>query len=159
MLLLMELIIIIVLASALAALIIEEIGVKKAGIPNGIVKEYWDGKERRKTIRVNTDLAVWYSIEKKMHLKINGSIKDISRKGVRLAIGERLAEGALLFLEFGIPDVKGAITADGKVIWASGTFDERDSAGKRVFETGVQFINMKPEDDDRLAVYVDKIST
>jgi len=158
MLLFAELIIIIVLISSLTFLIIEEIGIKKAGIPKGMVREYWDGKERRKAIRVNTDLSVRYSVEKKARLKINGSIKDISRKGVRLSTGEKLAEGALLFLEFDIPDVRGAITADGKVIWASGTFDERDSSGKRVFETGVQFVNMKPEDDERLAVYVDKIS-
>ncbi len=158
MLLLMELIIIIVLVSALAALIIEEMGVRKAGIPKGVVKEYWDGKERRKAIRVNTDLTVRYSVEKKLHLKVNGAIKDISRKGVRLAVGEKLTEGALLFLEFDILDAKGPIVADGKVVWASGTFDERDASGKRIFETGVQFVNMKAEDDNRLAVYIKKIS-
>ena len=113
----MEVIIIMVLVSALAALIIEEIGVKKASISKGLVKEYWDGKERRRAIRVATDLAVRYSVEKKLHLRVNGAIKDISQKGVRLAVGEKLAEGTLLFLEFDIPDAKGAITADGKVIW------------------------------------------
>ncbi|MBU4377006.1 MAG: PilZ domain-containing protein [Candidatus Omnitrophica bacterium] len=159
MLLSIQLIIIIVLILSLAALFIEEMGSRKAGVPKGIVREYWDGKERRKAMRVNTELAVRYSIEKKLHLKLNGAIKDISQKGVRLVVTEKLTEGTLLLLEFSIPDKKGPIIADGKVVWTSGAFDERDVDGKRIFETGVQFVNIEPDGSARLVSYIEKIST
>lgn len=158
MLLFVELIIIIILISASVALFIEEMGIKKSAVPCGIVKEYWDGEERRKAIRVNIDLFVKYSIQKKLRLKLNGEIRDLSRKGMRLLVNEKLSDETLLFLEFDIPEDKEKISADGKVIWSSGDFDERDDAGKRVFQTGVQFINMKPDDDARLSTYINKIA-
>jgi len=156
MLLLIEAIIILVLISALVALFIEEIGVKKSGVPRGIVKEYWDGEERRKAIRVTTELVVKYSVEKKLHIKLNGEIRNISKKGMRLIVNEKLAEGTLLFLEFDIPEAKEPIQADGKVVWTSGEFDERDASGRRIFQTGVQFVNIKPDDDARLTSYIGK---
>ena len=158
MLLLIEGVIIIVLVSALVALFIEEIGVKKNGVPRGIVKEYWDGKERRKAIRVNTELVVRYSIQKKLRIKRNGETKDISRRGMKLIINEKLPDEALLFLEFDIPEGNATISVDGKVVWTSGDFDERDDSGKRVFQTGVQFINIKPEDDTKLTAYINRIT-
>jgi c-di-GMP-binding flagellar brake protein YcgR len=158
MLLSVEGIIILVLISALVALFIEEIGIKKSSVPYGTVREYWDGEERRRAIRVSTELVVRYSIEKKLHVKINGEVKDISRKGMRLIINEKLSEGILLFLEFDIPDAKETISADGKVVWASGDFDERDESGRRIFQTGVQFINIKPDDDVKLTSYINSIA-
>lgn len=159
MLLLIGLMIVIVLILALSAFFIEEMKAKKAGVPKGVVKEYWDGKERRGAIRVNTELAVRYSIEKKLHLKLNGAIKDISQKGVRFAVAEKLAEGMLLLLEFDIPGDRENIIADGKVVWTRGDFDKKDAAGKRIFEAGVQFVNIKPDDDAKLASYVKRMST
>jgi c-di-GMP-binding flagellar brake protein YcgR len=158
MLLLIELIVIVVLISALAALFMDEIGVKKSTIPCGIVREYWDGEERRRTMRVGTKLVVRYSTEKKLRTKLNGKMKDISRKGMRLIVNEKLSDETLLFLEFTIPESEEIVLADGKVIWTSGDFDERDPSGKRVFQTGVQFINIKPEDDARLTAYINKIA-
>lgn len=159
MLLLIGLMIVIVLILALSAFFIEEMRAKKAGVPKGVVKEYWNGKEKRGAIRVKAELAVRYSIEKKLHLKLNGAIKDISQKGVRLAVAEKLAEGILLLLEFDIPGDREIIVADGKVVWTRGDFDKKDTAGKRIFEAGVQFVNIKPDDDAKLASYVKKMST
>jgi len=158
MFLLIEIVIIAVLISALAALFIEEIGIKKASTPRGVAKEYWDGGERRKSIRVITELPVRYSIEKKLRIKLNGEMKDISRKGMRLLINEKLKDGTLLFLEFDMPETWETISADGKVVWADGDFDERDDAGKRIFQTGIQFVNIKPADDTVLTAYINKIA-
>ncbi|MDD5680039.1 MAG: PilZ domain-containing protein [Candidatus Omnitrophica bacterium] len=158
MFLMVELIIIIVLISASVALFIEEAGIKKSAVPCGVVTEYWDGEERRKTIRVNTELFVRYSVQKKLHMKLNGEIKDLSRKGMRLAVNERLSDETLLLLEFNIPEAEQTIAADGKVMWTSGDFGERDGFGKRVFQTGVQFMNIRPEDDTKLTAYINKIA-
>ena len=155
---LIEIVIIAVLVSALAALFIEEIGIKKTGTPRGVAKEYWDGGERRKSIRVITELPVRYIIEKKLRIKLNGEMKDISRKGMRLLINEKLKEGTLLFLEFDMPETRETISADGKVVWADGDFDERDDAGKRIFQTGIQFVNIKPADDNILTAYINRIA-
>lgn len=156
MFLLIEIVIIAVLISALAALFIEEIGMKKTGTPRGVVREYWDGGERRKSIRVTTELPVSYIIEKKLRIKLNGESKDVSRKGMRLLINEKLVEGTLLFLEFDMPETRETISADGRVVWANGNFDERDGAGKRMFQTGIQFVSIKPADDAVLTAYINK---
>lgn len=158
MLLSIELVIITILVLALAALFIEEIGAKKASVSKGIVSEYWNGKERRRVRRVRAELSVRYSVENKARLKLNCAIKDISQKGVRLVLIEKLAEETLLLLEFDTPGTERPIIADGKVVWSSGAFEERDTVGKRIFEAGVQFVKIRPDDDARLASYIDKIS-
>lgn len=158
MFLLVEIVIIAVLISALTAFFIEEIGAKKTGASRGIIREYWNGMERRESVRAIIELSVRYSIEKKLHTKLNGEMKDVSPKGMRLVISEKLREGTLLFLEFDIPETRKAISADGKVIWASGDFDERDKAGKRIFQAGIQFVNIKPGDDAMLTAYINEIA-
>lgn len=158
MLLIAEIIIIFVLVIALISLIIEEEKIKKSKVPRGIVKEYWSGQERRQYLRINTSLTVRYNVEKKFDVKLNGHIKDVSSDGMRLLINEKLANGALLLLEFELPDIKGAISAEGKVIWADGEFNERDEIGRRVFNTGIQFLNIRSEDRSRLVAYIKKIA-
>jgi hypothetical protein len=50
------------------------------------------------------------------------------------------------------------IEAEGKVIWSDGKFAERDKMNRRVFQTGIQFIKIKPKDKSRLVAYIEKIS-
>lgn len=158
MLLIAELVIILVLIAALITLISEENKIEKSKAPRGAVKEYWEGQERRRSIRVNTSLIVRYSEEKKNHIKLNGQMKDVSSDGIRLLVNEKFKEGMLLLLEFDLPDIKEAISAKGKVIWADGNFTERDEVGRRTFQTGIQFINIKPDDKNRLVTYIKKIA-
>ena len=158
MLLIVELIIILVLVLSLIILIIEEAKIKESKVPKGTVKEHWKGEERRQTFRINTSLIVKYSVEKKYHIRLNGRIKDLSSGGMQLLVNEKLFEGMLLLLEFELPESKSAICAEGKVIWKKGNFSERDEAGRRTFQTGIQFVNIKPDDKNRLIAYIEKNS-
>ena len=89
---------------------------------------------------------------------LNGYTKDLSSSGMRLITNEKLSNGTLLLIEFDIPDLKNTITADGKVIWGEGEVGERDEKGRRIFQTGSQFVNMKPADKDKLVSYIEKNS-
>ena len=153
-----ELVIILVLTISLVIFLIEEKKIKDSKIPRGAIQEYWDGKERRQAFRITTALIVKYSVEKKPHIKINGHIEDVSSSGMRLLANEKLMEGTLLLLEFELPKTKNAVFAEGKVVWGKGTFSERDGVGRRVFQTGIQFVNIKPEDKNRLVGFIEKHS-
>ena len=158
MLLLAEILMITVLVIALIILILEESKIKKSKIPRGTVKEYWNGQERRQAQRVNVSLVVRYSIEKKHHVKLDGHMRDVSSGGMQLLVNEKLPDATILLLEFELPVTKKPICAEGKVIWSKGNFSERDELGRRVFQTGIQFVNIKPEDKNRLAEYIDNHS-
>jgi c-di-GMP-binding flagellar brake protein YcgR len=158
MVLIAEIIIIGLLIIALAVVIIEENKIKKSKVPRGTVKEYWDGRERRQSIRVNASLIVRYSVAKKHNVKLNGRMKDISSGGMRLLVNEKLGDGTLLLLEFDLPEAKDVINAEGKVMWADGKYDERDETGRRIFHTGIQFVNMKQDDKNRLVNYIERMS-
>lgn len=158
MLLIAEIIFMLMLIMALITLIIEEGRIKQSKVPKGMVEEYWQGEERRKSVRINSSFIVKYIIEKKLHIKINGQTKDISEDGMRLLINEKLNTGTLLFLEFNLPDTKKMINAEASVVWAGGQFNERSSIGRRVFHTGVRFLNINAEDKNRLVNYIQKIT-
>ena len=158
MVLMAELVIILILVVSLIIFIIEERGIRKSKIPRGAVKEYWEGEERRQAFRINTSFIVKYSVEKKYHIKLNGHMKDLSSGGMQLIVSEKLSEGTLLLLEFDLPESRNSIYADGKVIWNKGTFSERNEIEKRTFQTGIQFVNIKPDDKNRLVAYIKKNS-
>ena len=158
MLLIAEIVIICVLLIALIALIIEEEEIKKSKVPRGTLKEYWSGQERRQSLRINTSFIVRYCVAKNPHIKLNGQMKDVSSNGMKLLVNEKLKQGLVLLLEFNIPDSKDFINAQGKIMWTNGEFTERDEIGRRVFRTGIQFINIKPDDKNRLVTYIKKIA-
>lgn len=158
MLLVAELILILVLVTCLIVLVIEEGKAKRAKVSKGSMREYWDGSERRQSMRVTMSLVVRYSVEKKYHIKVNGHMDDVSSGGMRLTASEKLPEGSLLLLEFELPEQKNAVFAEGKVIWSEGKFEERDTEGKRVFQTGIQFANMLVEDRKRLLACIKNLS-
>ena len=158
MVLIAEVIIIGVLIIVLIALFIEEARIRKSKIPRGSVKEYWNGRERRKTIRINTSLTVRYIVKKNLNRRFNGQMKDISRSGMKFIINEKLAKGTLLLFEFELPYVEKAIAAEGKVVWATGEFNERDEMKRRVFYTGIQFTDIKSDDENKLVNHIKKIA-
>ena len=158
MLLGMQIVIIVVLVMALVLIMKEENKARQARVSQGTVKEYWDGQERRKTLRINTSIIVRYSVEKKQEARLNGRMKDVSQGGMRLLVNEKLSQGTLLLIEFHLPETKDIIESEGKVVWTSGDFEDRDQAGRRVFHTGVQFVNINPEDRNRLFDYIKKFS-
>jgi len=158
MLLFVEGIIILILAASLVILIIEETRIKKQKVPRGTVNEYWNGSERRQSQRINASLIVKYSIDRRPQAKLNGQTKDLSSGGLGLVVNEKLYEGTFLLLEFELPESKNIIYARAQVAWVKGDYTERNYTGKRIFQTGIQFLNIKPEDKNRLDSYIEKNS-
>jgi len=158
MLLAIEVIAVVILVAALIILVMEERKIRRSKVPVGAIKEYWDGNERRLAFRVNASFVVRYHIERKPSIRLNGYTKDVSSSGMRLVTNEKLSNGTLLLIEFDLPDLKSPISADGKVIWGEGKIDERDKMQRRIFQTGIQFVNMKPEDKNKLVSYIEKNS-
>ncbi|MEA3306086.1 MAG: PilZ domain-containing protein [Candidatus Omnitrophota bacterium] len=156
--LIIETVIVGVLIIALITLFIEEARMKKSKIPKGSVKEFWDGRERRKAIRIDTSFVIKYSVKKDPGKKLNGQAKDMSKSGMKFMINEKFAKGTLLLLEFELSSVEKTIIVEGKVVWAAGEFSERDETEKRIFYTGVQFVNIKSNDENRLVGYIEKIA-
>ncbi len=153
-----EIIIIVILVTALLMLIIEEERIKKTKVPRGSVEEYWKGKERRRSVRINTSFIVRYTVEEKPDAKLNCRTKDVSIGGMGLMVSERLKQGTMLLLEFLLPDGQVFIKAEGKVAWSSGEFNERNELGKRIFHMGIEFVNIKSEDKDKLVAYIDRLA-
>ena len=156
MLLFIEGIIILILIASVIILITEERRIKKQGVSRGTIKEYWNGKERRQAQRLNASVFVKYSIEKKPHIKLAGHTKDVSSSGMGLVVNEKLYEGTLLLLEFELPELKNAVCAEGKVVWVKGDLADRNKTGKREFQAGIQFLNIKADDKNRLIAYIEK---
>ena len=158
MLLIAEIIVIVMLVAVLITLTLEENELKKSKIPKGNVEEYWSGQERRQSMRINAAFTVKYSVDRKHLIAQNGQMKDVSGDGMRLLVNEKFTEGTLLQLEFDLPNTKDVISAKGEVVWADGEFAERDQNGKRIFQTGIQFVNIKLNDRNRLVDYIKTIA-
>ncbi|MBL7071774.1 MAG: PilZ domain-containing protein [Candidatus Omnitrophica bacterium] len=158
MLLAAELIIVCVLIGALLVMVIEEDKIRKSKVPRGALEEYWEGRERRKSIRITSSFIVRYTIEEKAHTKLNCRTKDISSTGMGLIVNEKLATGTMLLLEFILPETQKLFKAEGKVAWATGEFDERNELGKRLFHMGIEFINIGQDDRNELVSYIEKIA-
>ena len=152
-----EILFILILIIILFVLVKEESKIKKSRIPRARIKEYWDGQERRQATRVGTNFTVKYTLSKKQNVILKAQTKDLSSSGMRLLINEKLDKGTLLSLEFDIPDTPVVVKAEGRVVWESGDFADRDEEGKRVFQAGVQFTQMSENDRNCLSDYVTKI--
>ena len=158
MLLLVELIIVVILIVVLAALYIDEHRTRYQRIPVGKMTEYWGGEERRRDIRIDKTLSVRYTVEKKPRLAINSVTKNISTGGMLLETCEKLMVETLLGLEIEIPNYRKAIAADGKVVWVKEN-PQVDQAGKRVFNTGIKFVNMKDRQKEFLNQYISSLAS
>lgn len=105
------------------------------------VEECWNGEERRQHKRMEKNLEVEYSVEKKPHLK-NGKTVNISEGGMKLRLDEKLAKGTIVDLKIYMPENNKTIEVEGEVSWTK-ECDGRDASGKRFFHSGIKFITMK----------------
>ncbi|MBN1871861.1 MAG: PilZ domain-containing protein [Candidatus Omnitrophica bacterium] len=154
-----EIMFILILTLVLVMLVREESRIKKSKIPRARIKEYWSGEERRQATRINTTFLVKYTFSKKQTVTLDGHTKDVSTSGMRLLIHEKLNQGTVLLLEFDLPGITSIVKAEGKVVWSSGDFEDRDDEGKRIFQAGIQFTHISENDRNRLSDYVTKAKT
>lgn len=78
--------------------------------------------------------------------------KNISGEGLCLRVPEMLPEGSQLDLKIEVPDGN-PITAKGKVVWVKES-EEESGQTQRLFDTGIKFTKIEPEDKSRLGVFL-----
>ncbi len=137
MILIIEILLIIVLAMIMVTLVIDEVNHRKRARRLVKLKEYWDGKERRRIERYNVNLDVNYSINHKFK---NSKSKDISTRGLGLILEEKLERRTPLTIEIKIDGMKELIKAKAAIVWSKEAIDEEKYSPKRLFETGIKFI-------------------
>lgn len=106
--------------------------------------------ERRKFVRLSAPIGVKYSRVRSTKSQTSLS-RDISGGGVRLWVMDPLEAGELVELEITLPNLVGQpILAKGEIVWSRA---ESDST-KTQREIGVKFLDIQPEDLNRLFHYV-----
>lgn len=146
-----EVLIIIVLVMILSMLIIDERKKRSRNMRVVTLKGYWNGTERRSLMRLNVSLEVKYFTNSK---PIYAKSVDISTKGIRLLLDEKIEKGTPLRLEIKLPGEEHLIKARGDVVWTEESIEDEKESAKRLFNTGIQFGKFQNSDDKRLFNFV-----
>lgn len=104
-------------------------------------------EERRRYIRLGTDMGFTYKIKGGPGPAEKAVTKNISPGGIRGMVDRSIKKGDWLELNISLPSLKTPIIAVGKVIW---TADEK--AGK--IDTGIKFEEISPEMKNKYLDYV-----
>lgn len=118
------------------------------------LKGYWDGKERRNTDRLNVSLKVKYSINGK-----SARVKavDISTKGIRLLLDEKIEKGSALSMEIELPGRAGMMKLAGEAMWSNEAVQNKKQNAKRLFGTGIKFINPDQKNEKELFMFLHRL--
>ena len=151
MILLVEILIIAVLVMTFMALLADERKKRTKNMHALLLKGYWDGGERRSVERLNITIEVRYAL--------NGTSNpaksaDISTKGIRLLMDERLEKGTPLKLEMKLPTEKDIIKASGQVAWVSEAIENEKGSPKRLFNTGIKFFSFSGPGEKKLFDFI-----
>lgn len=115
---------------------------------------YWDVlKERRNSRRFKKSLPVICNVAEKTGNVHHIFSKNISGEGLCLRVPEILPEGSQLDLKIEAPDDNNLITARGEVVWVKES-EEEPGQTQRLFDTGIKFTKIEPEDKARLGGFL-----
>lgn len=124
----------------------------------GKLKECWAvGKEQRKFQRFDTALDVSYKLLKPPQPNAPTKSKDISEGGICIQSYEILSKDSPLEIVMAIPKSKEPTTFKGKVAWREETA-QLDKDGKRMFLTGIEFLEMDKKQKERLLDYINYVN-
>ena len=115
------------------------------------LKGYWNGSERRTVNRLNIGLKVKYATNGVVN---NAESLDISTKGVRLLLDEKIEKGTPLRLEIKIPDQDRLVKTRGEVVWTGDSTTNESNPAKRLFNTGIKFSKVQNADEKRLFDFI-----
>lgn len=147
-----EVLCVFILAMILSTVILDEKKRRKQNMRPVKLEGYWRKDERRSAERLDASLEVKYFINGK-----SADVKsvDISAKGIKLTLDEKIEKGVLLRLEIKIPDSGHVVRANGEVAWSrEAVEDETASGGKRFFNTGIKFIKVNKTDEKKLFDFI-----
>ncbi len=143
--------IILICVMIFSTLIIDEKKNRKRGMRAVKLKGFWNGSDRRTTDRLNITLEVKYFINARV---TTSKSMDISTKGIRLLLDEKIEKTTPLGLEIKIPDQSRLIKAAGEVVWAEESIEDEKIAAKRLFNTGIKFSKFQAADEKRLFDFI-----
>lgn len=133
---------------------------KKLERKSTVLKRFWRSNnksgERRKSIRINTQIEVLYEIVSNVKPQRWASItRNISLGGINLALNEKLFPGTILRLQLNIPKRTHPIFTQGEIVWVkkisvSFTKDTQTVS----FATGIKFVQLNPKDELALKEFI-----
>jgi c-di-GMP-binding flagellar brake protein YcgR len=142
MFLVFEILLLILLLSILGMLYKSGLFSIKNRLFRALVKEYWDGNERRKYIRFKKTVEITYIIVKNPDLNNNGKTADISEGGMKLVVDKKLSKDDILEIRIALPGGNDTAIIEASVIWSEDAHDFK-SDDKRLFYAGIQFSSVK----------------
>lgn len=102
----------------------------------------WDGRERRKFVRVKLPCEIFIHQDK--NPIISTYAENISPGGVRVVIKEKLDVGSIVSLDiYAIKETP--ITCKGRIVWVIGK-ESPQSPALSMFDVGIEFCAIKEED-------------
>ena len=108
--------------------------------------------ERRLFPRLNANIKVDYFIMGIMPVVDEGSSKDISAGGICSVVDENVKVDSVIFLTVHLPDGKDPVKVRGQVVRSAEVTNAK--AQEKHYETGIAFIKINPDDQERIAKYV-----
>jgi len=149
-----EVLIILILSMILSTLLIDERRNRQRDMHMVKLKGYWNGGERRSVDRLNISLQVKYYA--------NGSTlatqsADISARGIRLLLDEKIEKGSPLRMEIKLPEDDRLIQASGEVVWAEESKEDEKNSVKRFFNTGIKFSGFQNSDNEKLFDFIQNL--
>lgn len=153
-----QIVIIIFLLVVLVIVYHDEHNRRKLGRKQVKVNRFWSGKDRRKSIRIDTELDVLYEVSSQARPKKRITMtRNISLGGINLGLNEKLFPGTVLDLQLNIPESSRPIFVQGKIVWVKEIAKRFiKPKGQRIFAAGIQFIQINPEDVATLHSYINQ---
>lgn len=149
--LLVETLCVIVLVMIFSTLLLDERRTRERGLALIRLKGYWDGDERRTTDRLNVTMEVRYHLNGK---SATSKSMDISTKGIRILLDERIDKGTPTDVTMKIPGKNHLIKANGSIVWSNESKDESEDSGKRFFNTGIKFYSFHDSGERNLFNFI-----
>jgi c-di-GMP-binding flagellar brake protein YcgR len=116
----------------------------------GEVTGYWDGSERRASVRVPAHFKTRYCVDhRSLSFMENSRTKNISLGGILMQLYEKINPQTILVLDIFLPDEKTPLPARGQVVWIQ-ELPSPDNIGRKTFDAGIKFVAMEPKDRDKL---------
>lgn len=115
----------------------------------------WNGINRRKFPRANYKCTI--VIKKRLNARsISTRTENIGAGGICVIIKDDLGLFQGVDIELFLDDGKGPIKCGGTVVWVVKKTDVKQKAA-HLFDTGLEFVDMRPEDRERTTDIVEKI--
>ncbi len=110
------------------------------------------GAERRRAKRVYASFVEYCHIEDHEQKRIQAFTENISSTGICIFTNENIPADCVLSIIIYLLDGTGSISSKGRVVWVRPS-EFLDTADKKHFDVGIEFVEIDEEDRKRLSRY------